>query len=315
MIDLINLWLNSFQFSEQELRQLKSCSTDFDVETLDYESVRQKAVSMLPVRTIDSYNISFDSCATNIINNLFKKYVDDDTLVITTASEHPSVKENLLKCKNVHYLYKCNSVDMNFKENLSKFKKAFVFCIGLSVGDSQFTNNDVMALLKNKLYSFGIESVFVLDPAQEIFMLSRDYSLYDYIIGTSHVFVSFYDTGFMFSKEKIQTEKEWLSRGNKYLDILNMLLKHKDKLFEFHSLMMQCFGKQLSLDKALSVSDNAPYVFTLHDKKNRLKGISKINPAGIPDESTVIFRASESLIDQDEFLEKIKTVKYILENS
>ena len=64
---------------------------------------------------------------TNIINNLFDKYVDDDTLVITTGSEHHSVRNNLNKCKNVVNFVCRGEIrqDIDIINTIKPFKKVF----------------------------------------------------------------------------------------------------------------------------------------------------------------------------------------------
>lgn len=314
-MNLLNWWIDSFNFSKDDIKLFQSYETDFKTEPVEYDTVRAKAVDMLPMQTISNYNVSFDSCATNIINKLFDNYVSENTLVITTTSEHPSVKKALNKCKNVSYMYNKCQLDTSFINKLERFNNIFIYCIGLSVGDKQITNNDIISLLKDYLERSNIKATFVLDAVQELYMLPRDYSIYDYVIATAHAFITSYDTGILFSKEKLESDNTWLYRGNKYLDILKLMLPHKDKLFMFHYIMMQYFGKYINSDKSLYVSDNAPYVFTIHDKQNRLVGITKSDLIASPSTSLVTFRACEAIINQDEFLEKCRTVKYILENS
>lgn len=313
-VDLIEWWLHQFKFTEQDMNLLQSYETDFIITNKDYDIVREKALSMLPVHSID-YHIHFDTCATNIIDNLFFKYVDDDTLVITTMSEHPSVKKNLEKCKNVIYMC-CNGkvIEDFYKQSdkIANFKKVFVYNIALSVGDGHITYNDNLLELKRNLDSLGIQSVFVLDAVQELFMLPRDYSIYDYIIGTAHAFVTKYDTGVLLSKEYIPSAKSCLSQGDQYLDLLSMLIKHKEQLYQFKYVMVQVFGKYLSTDSALSVTENGPYVFNLIDKKNRLVGITEADPIAQPENTNATLRACESLLDQNTFINKVETIKYLL---
>ena len=313
---LIDWWFKQFDISNEEMKLLKSYETDFATKDVEYfyDYVKEKALSMLPVRTIN-YNVHFDTCATNIIDCLFNQYVDDDTLVITTMSEHPSVKKNLEKCKNVLYMCCNGKVIKEFykqSEQIRKFKKVFVYSIALSVGDGQITYNDIIQDLKRDLDLMQIQSTFVLDAVQELFMLPRDYSLYDYVIGTAHAFVTQYDTGILFSREFIESSKECLSRGNQYLDLLSILMRNKEKLYQFKYVMMQVFGKYLSTDSALSVTENGPYVFNLIDKKNRLVGITEADPIAQPENTNATLRACESLLDKNTFINKVETIKYLL---
>ena len=51
--------------------------------------------------SIKNNSISFDKSATKLIDKLFKYYVNSNTLVISTHNEHPSVRKNLEKSKNI----------------------------------------------------------------------------------------------------------------------------------------------------------------------------------------------------------------------
>ena len=57
------------------------------------------------MRDSNNYKVSFDTCATNIINKLFERYATSNTLIITTNSEHPSVVYNLNKHNDDNIIY------------------------------------------------------------------------------------------------------------------------------------------------------------------------------------------------------------------
>ena len=79
---LITNWLNSFDYSKNELEQLamERLSDDIVVDNFDEEKAR--TFSMIPFNSFKYNHLTVDTCATNIINNLFDKYVDDDTSYI-----------------------------------------------------------------------------------------------------------------------------------------------------------------------------------------------------------------------------------------
>ena len=70
-VDLIEWWLHQFKFTEQDMNLLQSYETDFIITNKDYDIVREKALSMLPVRSID-YNIQ---------PNYYISLVDSEQLV------------------------------------------------------------------------------------------------------------------------------------------------------------------------------------------------------------------------------------------
>ena len=318
-MELIDWWLKSFNFSDTEMNLLKSEEDDFDFSPVDYSDTKNLAIKSLPFNEgMKGYNIFFDSCATNIIDRLFDKYVTDDTLVISTYSEHPSVKKNLNKCKNVLYLFQNGKVELDtleFEKHIKECKNVFVYFIALSMGDNQLTGNQTVMFLKDILSRYNKPYKIVLDAVQELFFLPRDYSIYDYIIGTAHAFVTLYDTGILFSKEFYESTPVCLFRGKKYLELISLLQAKKEQLYIFNYVMSQTFNHYLVSDKNLSVSYNGPFIFNMFDKQNRLYGLNKINEEALPEISNVTFRACESLLNQEEFKERVEKTKFVLEQN
>lgn len=84
--------------------------------------------------------IRFDESGTAIIRKIFKKEVDDDTLVITTNYEHTAVQECVQNCNNV-YKFDMDKI-RNYKTNevmflAKKYKKVFVYIIGTSLASGE----------------------------------------------------------------------------------------------------------------------------------------------------------------------------------
>jgi len=46
-----------------------------------------------------------------------------------------------------------------------------------------------------------IKPICVLDDVQEMFIINRDYSQFDYIVGTIHAIIPRYDTGILIYKK------------------------------------------------------------------------------------------------------------------
>ena len=260
---------------------------------------------------LDNQYFSFDSCATNIIDRLFKENVDDDTLVITTGSEHPSVVNNLIKCKNVIKLIRGGHINYNELniDNILQYKKIFVYTIAVSSGDSCFTPNSIITQLKTILKN--IPTIFVLDAVQELFLTPRDYSIFDYVIGTAHALIPNYNQGIVISKDKPYCS---LTQNNTLFNLLLIIKKLKSKLSLFSYMMYQEFGYELLNDNNLCVSNCcSPYIFNLEDKLNRLCGI---NDDYINYDSSLFapatFRAFPALFNKNKFLNKIKQTHLVL---
>lgn len=315
---LITNWLNSFNYSKNELEQLARIRISDDIIIDNFDEEKARTFSMIPFNSFKYNHLTVDTCATNIINNLFDKYVDDDTLVITTGSEHHSVRNNLNKCKNVVNFVCRGEIrqDIDIINTIKPFKKVFIYMIALSVGDPHYLNNCIVEQLQNILKENNKQFVTVLDAVQELFLLPRDYSIYDYVVGTSHALIPNYDMGMLFGKEELSYKAgNWLKDFN---DCLEILLRNRDKLYQLNVVMRQHFAKYTCFDKDLIDSSRAPYVYNLCDYKKRLDGLNDVDyerGAVAPGDYTpVTFRGCPFLAHQEKFLDRIQTIDNILES-
>lgn len=314
---LIANWLNSFDYSKEELAKLTSIRDSEQIVEDNFEEEKNRTLSMLPFNSFTHKELSVDACATNIINKLFDKYVDDDTLVITTGSEHHSVKNNFKKCKNlIHFVCRGEiRKDIDIIKEIKPFKKVFIYMIALSVGDTHYLNNCIIEWLQQILKENNKQFVTVLDAVQELFLLPRDYSIYDYVVGTSHALIPNYDMGMLFGKSDFSYKAgNWLKDFN---DCMSILLRNRDKLYQLNVIMRQHFAKFTTFDKDLIDSSRAPYVYNLCDYKKRLEGLNDVDyehGAIVPGDYTpVTFRACPFLAHQEKFIDRIQQIDNILE--
>lgn len=220
--------------------------------------------------TINNAHLSFDISATTFINKLFDDYVDENTLVISTDAEHPNVKIRLKECKNLVELSLDDilSYNFNFIENIvKKYKKVFVYIIGTRNSTGEITPQKFLIDLKNILLKNNVTFKFILDDVQGMFLIPRDYSIFDYVIGTAHAICDGFDMGILISKKQ-QYGKKAYNWGNEYLKRLDIMLKRKEKMFVFKQFCIQHFNEYIT-DKNILISDiHAPYIFYL--KTNNL---------------------------------------------
>lgn len=314
---LITNWLDSFNYSKEELNKLTSIRETDEIVSDNFEDEKARTFAMLPFNSFTHHNLTVDTCATNIIDMLFAKYVDDDTLVITTGSEHHSVKNNLKKCKNVVHFVCRGEIrkDIDIIKAIKPFKKIFIYMIGLSVGDPHYLNNCIIERLQNLLANENKQFVTVLDAVQELFLLPRDYSIYDYVVGTSHALIPNYDMGMLFGKNELSYKAgNWLKDFN---DCMSILLRNRDKLYQLNVVLRQHFAKFTCFNSDLIDSSRAPYVYNLCDYKKRLDGLNDVDyerGAVAPGDYTpVTFRACPFLAHQEKFINRIQLIDDILE--
>lgn len=317
-MELIQNWLDSFHFSKYEMYLLKDCrDVEEDNSLHRHERETERLLGFIPCPNFKNREVSLWYNATGLINNLFDRYVDNDTVVITTGSEHGSVRNALQKCQNVLYpIVHGKIVDLSCVENAAKhFKKAFIYTIALSVGDEHYLCNDDVMLIQNILKENGVEFVSVLDAVQEMFLLPRDYSIYDYVVNTAHALLPNYNLGMVFGTYKLGFRSG--SALSQYCDLLEILFTEKDKYYLLNNIMRQHFAKYVKGDKDLKDTSQAPFVYNLVDYKKRFAGMNDIEVekgAREPDYTPVTFRACQFLIQQDKFLDKIRAMDYILES-
>lgn len=316
-MDLVYDYLEKhLTFSKDEFECIRGIRETETIIEDDFEQEHSRLLSFLPNDSLKSFQLTVDTCATNIIDKLFEKYVDDDTLVITTGSEHHSVRNNLNKCKHV-LQYVCHGKpreDIDLLNAIKPFKKIFVYMIALSVGDPHYLHNDVIMSIQRVLTLKGKDYITVLDAVQELFMLPRDYSLYDYVVGTSHALIPKYNMGMLFGKENICYKAgNWVKDFN---DKMEILMKRRGSLYLLNNVLKQHFAKFMLYDDSLVDTSQVPYVFNLADYKKRLANLNDFDVekgAVIPDTYTpVTFRACPFAVLPEKFLERIQIIDCIL---
>lgn len=304
-MDQLENWIESFNFSKAEMDFLKKPMQEKE-ETENFKEAEIRLKSFLPISTNKILSVADN--ATSIIQNLFNKYVDDDTLVISTQHEHPSVKECLARCKNVCYIVQNNRLVYN--EGLFKYKKVFVYVLGLNSGDAYFMSIRFLKELKQKFLQREINFIFVLDAVQELFFIPRDYSIFDYVIGTAHALITNYNMGICFGKDKIANQYSNLVMD--FCDRLEIIFKRKLLLFYFSSIMKDYFYKYICEDFNLTQISNVGYMYILQDKLNRFIGIQEDNVHNL-DNTPLVFRACPFISNPKISLQEIKSTEQRLQ--
>ena len=317
-LDLIYNWLESFGYTENQIRYLQEPRVEKPDCNLNYHKIAsENLLKLIPYNSFKNPLLSVDTRATLLIQKLFNKYVDDDTLVITTGSEHGSVRQELSKCKNVIAPI-CRGVlrqDVDLELECKHFKKAFIYMIALSVGDDHYLYNCDVKHIQEILRNNNVEFVTVLDAVQECFLLPRDFSIYDFVIGTAHALIPEYNMGMLFGTDKMSCDYagNWISD---FTNKLKMLFENKSLLYMFNNVMSQTLSDVTRSDNSLRDTSRASFFYNLADYKKRFDGLNEIeveNGSVAPTDYTpVTFRALPFLLQQKKFFDKLKTIDFIL---
>ena len=128
-------WRNQFDFTKDEIGLLNIPREDSFVR----DSNNYWSDYFFDILRENQFRINRNSklytsdCATDLINQLFDKYTqDNDTLIVTTGYEHPNVNKILLTKKNVIYINIFN-IDYCFMlQKSNEFKKIFILLINIA---------------------------------------------------------------------------------------------------------------------------------------------------------------------------------------
>lgn len=324
MSDIINYWLNYMPLNNKELkiarepREVNPIIGNID----EYNYYATSIISRMPYCNIslETYNLVVADSATTLIDSIFKKEVDDETLVITTSFEHTAVNNNLIKCKNVIKLnYYDDILNMNLKkieQIITKYKKAFVYMIGTQISTGEITAQAFFEKLKALLNKNNVQSVFTIDDVHGMYIVPRDYSFFDYIIGTAHALIRPYDMGILISKSNDIGIKanNWIKDYSQKLDII---LSRKDKMQMFTMIMNSVFADFLSINNFERITDNISNIYAIrcNNMKFTQKMKDELNKFEIRIEdsnnkNTIIrFRAQQFITFPEFMIEGINLVK------
>ena len=335
MKKLVEQWCESYPFTneEKEIFLKPENSIYFDwINEIEYDHMKKMFLARLPYSKIDKNNceISFDVSETSIINKIKDEFVDDDTIVITTDQEHPSVLKMVQSCKNYYIMkYQVEVIWMQYNDLIDKikdFKKVVVIINGVKVATGEFTPQLFFIKLKNILRNK--KSIIILDDAQGMFLHKRDYSIFDYVFGTCHAMIDAYDAGICISigNNKPLGTKAY-AIGLNYLYSLDLILARIDKLNIFSNIMEEYFydkiveQKLFNLDNTIH-SRRVPYLFDLDDKlkiftetQMELLNKHKISVDGFgTQQHTLRFRGHQYLDQPELLLKGLDIIQTILEN-
>ena len=241
-MNVFNWWINQNELTEKE-KELITVSQKLNTEILITPSnnIKQNLFKYIPFsETITNYTLSFNDRATTFINELFDLYVDNNTLIIMSDCEHNNVKEKAKQFKNI---LEVKDFKLNY-EVIKQYKRVFVYFIGTQISSGIITPQSFFIELKDFLDQNQIKYTFILDAVQEMFLLPRDYSLFDYIIGTAHSLIVNFDLGILLSKENSKLGRNY--NKEKYLvDLLEIFTSRKYKMQILKYLLKEHYYKYI----------------------------------------------------------------------
>ena len=296
------------EYYEKALVEHNSLS---DMNDLEYDITNDLLKKHLLYFNYDQYVFKFAKSATDLIKQLFEKYVDDDTLIVTTDNEHPNVRDILHGYSNVVYaIQKQHYVPFTVNK---KYKRIFIYMIGAYCGSGHIVKNKEFEFVIANAKAYCDEVISVIDAVQELFLYPRDYHLFDYIIGTGHALIEKYNVGFVLSKRNdigINTKAAYT-----FAYLLDILLQRRCYLNEFSNLMSEYFTESYYY-KCQSRSE-LNHLFMLESKGNIFDGLiqeGEILPGVDDQHNGILLRGCWSVVNKEGFLNKLDIVDFALEN-
>lgn len=247
MLDDMIKWyidLDGFTTEQQSLLRVAREALPVISNDKDYDELCQKYFDRMPFCniSIETNTITLGESGTYFIDKIFDYEVDDDTLVVSTFYEHGSVQKQLKGVKNKLLLKSDDDIrgykiDKIIKE-AKKYKKTFVYIIGTQLSTGEITPQSFFAQLKEALVKNNIEHKILIDDVHGMYLVPRDYRIFDYVLYTAHSLVTEYDMGLLISKDGKFGKRayNWLSN---YLERLDIILSKKTKMSLFKNLIIQ----------------------------------------------------------------------------
>lgn len=272
-------YLSSF-FNKEEKSLFTTYLNNYDYYNSDLEEWNKSETlfkSLLPFGNLNNFNIEINKNASIFINQLFSKYVDNNTFLLGIL-EQPTIVDNVNKVQNKFILtadiinsFNINKIIQEYKN--SNCNKLFIYAAGII--DAGIVPQEFYNELNKKLIEENIKYTFVLDDVQGMFLVPRDYSIFDYIIFTCHSLIPYYGSGILLSKTKENMGYQDSKILNNFINILqHTFIKHKNNFYIYKFMMEQYFIKEIQYKDLFTIPNNLPWnTFILNIKNEFIKNI------------------------------------------
>ena len=259
---LIKWYIDEYQpFSDYEKFVLESPETNFKREEFGYEhpSIRHEEYDryfkLMPFCNISSENqrIEVADNGSYFIRELFRRYIYDNTFVLSSTCEHDTTRECLSTVKHKLELYIKEIRSLNIDYIIEKYKESgcnqfVMYMVGTSISSGEIIPQEFFERLKHRLEELNIPHVLILDDVHGMFMTPRDYSIFNFVLYTAHSLVCDYNMGMLISGSRGYVPigfYDWLGL-DEYYTRLDIILKRKDKLRLFKQVLSQYFAEELA---------------------------------------------------------------------
>ena len=331
MYNILEKWNNYSLFTEKEYEFINTTNpTEKIIDPKKYIEFENEYFNLLPFSNISSetYNVRLADCATTLIKQLFSHYVNDNTLIICSDLEHANVKEIIshYKQNNIYYINYQN-IQTNFLLLLDKIKdyqNIFVYCIGTTISNGIIAPQHVFQKLKGYFIENNKQYKMVLDDIQGMFLVPRDYSVFDYIINTGHSLITNYNAGMVIYKKELWCPGEEIYNwGEGYIERVKLLLTKFNKINIFNLVCKQYFEYLLKDNRFSFPNNTCNHIFSIQTRDLKfnksmrdlmdkyyikLEGAEKENNKNI----FIRFRAQQFILNHNVLLSGVKKLEQLI---
>ena len=272
MNNLTKWWFDYKKLSPEDYKNINAVCPHKEIlnNPIKYLDGTIKVRRTIPLGdTLVNHNLYVHEEARFLISKLFDKYASDDTLLVISECEHPCVNENTYKFKNVlttsyqEKVLQANIDDIRSALVQKKYKRALVYIIGTQNTSGEITPQKFYTSVRDFLISKGVEPIIVIDDVHGMHLVPRDYSIFDYVIGTAHALLRHWDMGMMWSKNEEDFGEQPYNWLYGYVDALSFIIDRFDKINFFSYVMREELSEYIKLPYVEHIPYSAPHIFTL----------------------------------------------------
>lgn len=308
MEKLLKSYLENFFTSNEKQAISISCNNQYkNSEASEWLDAENRFKKLLNCGDLNDFYLEIADSCSFFINKLFNKYVDDNTFVIG-AIEHSTIQNNLNNSNNrlvLHYdtvqKFDIDTIIKKYKE--SNCNKILIYITGIL--EMRILPISFCMKLKQALTEENIEHIMILDDVQSMFLMPKEYNVFDHVLFTCHSLLPNFDSGIMLSKKIESLGYQDAKVLNEYLDALEVFLSKRDKLYLFTFMLQQYYAEEISNSEVFSVPMNTSYTnFYLQLKNTTVcniisKHMENLNKYGIDLGETILTIRGPNFILQD----------------
>jgi len=325
MENLIKFYLDSiFNDEIRHIFSKSSCIENYkNSEISEWLTIENEFKKLLPYGNLNNFYIEVNDSGSTFIKKLFNEYANEDTFVVGFI-EHQIIQVNTNKTAhklnldwNIIQSFDVNTIINKFEQ--SNCKRLLIY--GTGIFKSQIVPQSFYIKLKEKLVEKHIDHVMILDDVQGMFIVPRDYSIFDHVIFSCHALVPNYNLGILLSKQHKNfgyTDRKALEG---FLNILKIFLEKKDKILLFNLMLKQYFAEEIfnnifnipvySTLNIFYINFNDEIIKNLLSKyREELFNMGRIEVG----DTSILIRASFLLsLDSEQVIEELKKLKFLLQ--